>query len=368
MGHGFSFPDFLDGFGAGIYLLFFIMQIDLWLRRRDRKAHLFLAIASSGALIVDLTGTIIRRTEGGVSVFVAFLNLLGAAVTILSILELIGILAQYPTKRIERITEACVIPLCILTPYFPSLFMLFAFLLIGLLLSGMVKALLASRKGNRESGLIAKGFLILILCLISDILKELKLLTLPYGLPIFGFLIMFLTSAHAINERFAEVEVASRTDPLTGMKNRRGFLEAGDWAVIRARRSRIPLCVLLCDVDFFKKVNDKLGHNVGDFLLKEIASLLHRRVRGQDIVARWGGDEFILLLPDTDLDGAYYLAESIRSSVARMSFNYEGAIFSVTISIGIAEHKIGTNLEDTIALADLALYRAKEEGRNRVVC
>jgi len=106
MGHGFSLSDFLDGFGAGIYLLFFIIQIDLWLRRRDRKAHLLLAIASSGALTIDLTGIFIIHTEGDVGAFVAFLNLLGAAVTVLSLLELIGILAQNPTRIIERITGA----------------------------------------------------------------------------------------------------------------------------------------------------------------------------------------------------------------------------------------------------------------------
>jgi len=163
-------------------------------------------------------------------------------------------------------------------------------------------------------------------------------------------------------ERLGEAAV---TDPLTGLPNRRGFEQAMRLELERAGRSRQPLSLILGDIDCFKQVNDKHGHQQGDSVLKRLGAILERSKRRADVAARIGGEEFAVVAADTDEPGAYMLAERLRTEVER-SFSEQTA--SVTISFGIASFPgHGESLDDLSRAADEALYAAKSLGRNRSV-
>ncbi len=136
---------------------------------------------------------------------------------------------------------------------------------------------------------------------------------------------------------------------------------------MRSRRSKKPVAVVIADIDHFKEVNDAHGHAAGDAALRALAAAFRASVRAQDAVGRWGGEEFIFLLPDTGLEGAVRVAEFLRTAVADLPIRHEGHDIELTISLGVASHAPGSNFEDTIGVADACLYRAKDQGRNRVI-
>lgn len=156
-------------------------------------------------------------------------------------------------------------------------------------------------------------------------------------------------------------------DPLTGLSNRNYFRnELKKFVSLSARYNR-ALSVIMLDIDFFKKINDTYGHDVGDNVLKNVSEILMRHVRTHDVAARFGGEEFVMLLPETSLGGAVVVAERIRTAVENVDFNPAGCRHNVTISIGVAEYLgDGTDVEEVIKKADEALYKAKSSGRNRV--
>lgn len=157
------------------------------------------------------------------------------------------------------------------------------------------------------------------------------------------------------------------TDPLTKVANRRRFGERLDEEVQRRNRSGRPFCVLLCDADHFKKVNDTHGHHVGDVVLQYLARVLSDGVRTNiDVVGRLGGEEFGVILPETALVEALEIAERIGAQMRGHEFSAGSARFRVTISIGLVESLDGSG-EDALRLADENLYRAKHAGRDRVV-
>jgi len=155
---------------------------------------------------------------------------------------------------------------------------------------------------------------------------------------------------------------------LTGIYVRRHFLEryAEDFA--RSKRHNLKLSVLMIDLDHFKQCNDAYGHLVGDIVLKEIAKIMKDFVRQVDLIGRYGGEEFVLALPDTDRNSAIAVAERIRQEVERHKFKAYDETIAMTISAGVATYPDnGDDVQVLIDKADQALYRAKEEGRNRVV-
>lgn len=173
-----------------------------------------------------------------------------------------------------------------------------------------------------------------------------------------------LSEAYALLAlKSVELEKASITDTLTGLFNRRRLDEAYAHELDRAQRYAKPVSLIIGDVDHFKSINDTHGHQTGDEVLKTIADLLRNGVRAVDIVGRWGGEEFLVICPDTDLDGAVALAEKLRLSIETEPF---AAIGSATSSFGIAQYRAGESFKDTVARADTALYKAKINGRNRV--
>jgi diguanylate cyclase (GGDEF)-like protein len=164
-----------------------------------------------------------------------------------------------------------------------------------------------------------------------------------------------------------EILHMAMTDSLTQAPNRRALMQQAEQAL--ARRSALPLALLMIDVDHFKRINDSHGHPAGDEVLRAVAALLAGRLRRPDILGRYGGEEFCVLAPETDRDGALKLAESLRATVAAAALAADATVLQVTISIGFALCPPGAQrqLPELLAEADCALYAAKQAGRNRVV-
>jgi diguanylate cyclase (GGDEF)-like protein len=157
------------------------------------------------------------------------------------------------------------------------------------------------------------------------------------------------------------------TDDLTGLVNRRRFIEALQAEIERARRFGSPLTVVLADIDDFKRVNDDFGHHAGDIALRSFADLIRSHVRDVDVPGRIGGEEFAILLPETDADGAASVAERMRQSLSSVKVPVsDDRGVRITASFGVAEHRPGQSGDDLLRVADAALYRAKAEGKNRV--
>ncbi len=159
---------------------------------------------------------------------------------------------------------------------------------------------------------------------------------------------------------------ASRRDPLTGLWNRMAFDEALHREIELARRAQRPLSLVVFDVDHFKRINDHYGHDAGDALLRCIAATAERCCRASDIVYRYGGEEFVLLLGNTDLMGACRVAERLRRQVARSRCRHHDVELKATISLGVADWREGEDGAELFRRADEALYQAKASGRNCV--
>ena len=159
------------------------------------------------------------------------------------------------------------------------------------------------------------------------------------------------------------------TDPLTKLFNRRHMIESAERELARFQRNQHPIGVLLLDIDHFKVVNDSHGHDVGDKVLVEVANSIKAELRTQDLIARWGGEEFLAILPDTNLEQARASAERVRQALMQQRWCFDGKSVAITISVGVSEAEEGDELINVIKRADKALYRCKDNGRNRVeVC
>jgi two-component system cell cycle response regulator len=170
-----------------------------------------------------------------------------------------------------------------------------------------------------------------------------------------------------LRQRNEELDQISRTDALTGLRNRRHVQEYLARLVSLARRNAEPIAVLMVDIDHFKSVNDRHGHDAGDAVLRQVADRMARNIRLEDMVGRWGGEEFLVVLPCTATEGAAELAERLRQVVADEPYRLgDGDVIPVTISLGCAA-SLTDDAGALVRSADAALYEAKEAGRNRVV-
>ncbi len=163
-----------------------------------------------------------------------------------------------------------------------------------------------------------------------------------------------------------QAEQIARQDPLTGLHNRRAFLELAQPYWSSANRGGHPLSLIMMDIDHFKQINDRYGHSAGDSVLNEVSLILSQNSRGSDIIARWGGEEFILLLTDTDLNSAAAYAERLRQAITTVYVPTKQDMVKVTASFGVAEYSENMELKTLIDTADQRLYQAKEQGRNQV--
>ena len=177
-----------------------------------------------------------------------------------------------------------------------------------------------------------------------------------------GFVFMGKDRADAINHRLAAV------DDLTGVANRRAIIAALDLDVARAVRSREPLALMMLDIDHFKQVNDRWGHQAGDAVLRAVAQGLQQRVRAQDLIGRYGGEEFLLVLPHTAREGAQQLAQELCAAVQATPCTWGEESIPVTVSIGVFAGCLepGVQSDQLLQAADSAMYRAKAAGRNAV--
>lgn len=166
---------------------------------------------------------------------------------------------------------------------------------------------------------------------------------------------------------FREVRSQAHTDALTGLRNSRAFQEALRVELQRASRHRRPLGLILLDIDAFKQLNDQRGHPAGDAALAALGEIVRGAVRKEDIPARYGGDEFAVLLPETTTEGGEAVADRLLRSVRAHRFSHEGRRIAVSISAGVAFWRPGMSAARLLRAADQALYRAKRAGKNRVV-
>jgi diguanylate cyclase (GGDEF)-like protein/PAS domain S-box-containing protein len=179
--------------------------------------------------------------------------------------------------------------------------------------------------------------------------------------------------ASEITERvhlYQEIQRLADRDSLTGCYNRRCFMNRASEEILRALRYKNPLSLMMVDIDHFKEFNDTYGHQVGDKLLCRMVSLCQRQLRAQDVLGRYGGDEFVVLMPETDREGAMIAAERLRSKVERLKIHTSAGNLSITVSMGIGNLERGFDssktLDGLVKSADTALYAAKAAGRNCV--
>ncbi|MBN2403534.1 MAG: diguanylate cyclase [Spirochaetes bacterium] len=170
-----------------------------------------------------------------------------------------------------------------------------------------------------------------------------------------------------LGETMKQLEIAARTDPLTNLLNRRRIIELIEIEAIRFARNKKLFSIVIADIDFFKSINDNYGHDEGDVVLKSIADTITATIRKQDSVSRWGGEEFLILLPETDANGAKNLTGKIREKLAVSSLVPLNIDLKVTMTFGIAEYDENIFIDSTIKKADIALYEGKNKGRNCVV-
>jgi diguanylate cyclase (GGDEF)-like protein len=163
------------------------------------------------------------------------------------------------------------------------------------------------------------------------------------------------------------LDLATRIDPMTGLANRRDIVGKIEQEHSRAKRHQRTYSIIMADIDDFRQVNDTYGINSGDDVLFELSCVLRECVRNEDICARWGGEEFLFLLPETGLDGALAVAHKINQSVAMTEFKVNRPGIRITVSLGVAEYHAGHTVNDCLKKVEQAMLSAKQAGKNRYV-
>ncbi len=165
-----------------------------------------------------------------------------------------------------------------------------------------------------------------------------------------------------------QLEVSSKTDPLTNLLNRRGAIELIENEISRFHQTNTPFSIILCDIDHFKHVNDTHGHDAGDFILEKMGDIFKSGRRKHDVVARWGGEEFLVLLPETEIEDGKSMAEKFRKEIETVELEHKGYEIPITMSFGVSQYGRGSDsLDSCLKIADENLYEAKDSGRNLVI-
>jgi diguanylate cyclase (GGDEF)-like protein len=379
----------IDAFGAGIYAMTLAHHLDQWWRRRDKSSHLWIATSALGALMVNLTGAVLRDWGASPPRWLPTINMLGVAIALISLFELVRANAGRRAGKLRRALEAATLLPALRyamtgnSALVPPLYLLSVAFLVGAL--GL--SLRDARSGDVEARVLSIGLCILFATLLYDLLSELQVLPRQPGWPIVGFSLLYLAATRAqsirqereydellslrseleqrVRQRTTELEAAnahldrlSRTDLLTGLINRR--------AMVEHLQSQRDGCILMIDIDHFKQINDQFGHDAGDRALVQAGQALTRSLGAGAVLARWGGEEFLVHLPGATLASALERAEAARVAVAQLRTGPADER-ALSASFGVAPVNTSAELGRTLASADAALYRAKNGGRNRVV-
>lgn len=355
--------------------------------------NFWLALSALGALVVAISGLVLHHFSEVMTSGMITLNLFGVAVALISLYELALAIGDRQPSRWVRMVELLILALTLLLLALPPGLLLPPLFIASMLflLAAFLVALKSAASGNNESRLMAVALIILLLTLSRDVLAVAGLLPQAPLLPILSFALLYLAAAHVLSlrydreyselvdlrnalearvrERTLELEAVnrrldllSRTDTLTGLANRRSFVEGA-----RGRLHDAPGVLVMTDIDFFKRINDTWGHMVGDDALRVVAQALGSPLADNELLARWGGEEFIALLEVSSLEEGAARAEEMRAAVAAATCLAEGERVPLSASFGLSLVAQGGDLDEAIGLADEALYEAKRAGRNRVV-
>ncbi len=235
--------------------------------------------------------------------------------------------------------------------------------------------------GGMRKGLVNIGiFIIIVSIMLFSPYEELLGTAYPYEFRsrlIYSFLTVTLLfgfyeysrqkSFQFIRDLGQKYERQAMQDPLTKLPNRRGMWEHLEYERNRSMRSKENMSLLICDIDLFKQINDEHLHEGGDYVLRKLSKFFVKSLRKQDKVARWGGEEFLFLLPETSEKDAYFLAEKIRESVKHTQFSFNGKEILITLSFGFVEVSEEWSIDKAINRADKYLYEAKENGRDQTM-
>jgi diguanylate cyclase (GGDEF)-like protein len=203
---------------------------------------------------------------------------------------------------------------------------------------------------------------------VNDAMSDQRLLFAKLAIMLIGFSMVLLYVWFFVIESHQDLRQSALTDALTGVFNRRAIVRESEREIALARRASRPISVIAIDVDLFKSINDRYGHNGGDLALRAVADLLRTGLRGTDLIARLGGEEFVVILPETNIQGALHIAEKLRSRLASTPIALPARSIHITFTAGVAQ-LIGSdlNFDSILGRADQALYRGKAAGRNCVV-
>jgi diguanylate cyclase (GGDEF)-like protein len=317
--------------------------------------------------------------------------------------ELIWNVIEKPTPLLIRLVQALYAALSVVYLFAPDLAVHYTvrpfwqMLIVLSMFPVLWVVVRQTQQGNQDARLLLYGFVVFVLCGTNDLLINLNVYT-DNGtrlLPI-GFLAILVAMGTCLAGKFnlmltsLEYQVALRTeelsqvneelekannslvemtriDPLTGLLNRRGLSAEAEIERQRFIRQREPLALMMADIDHFKRVNDKYGHACGDKVLSEIATLFRDHIRDIDRVARWGGEEFVLLFPGTDRDGLANIADKLKQRIEHFEIEYEGRLLKIIMTFGGAIYQASETIYECLARADAALYEGKTGGRNQVV-
>jgi diguanylate cyclase (GGDEF)-like protein len=172
---------------------------------------------------------------------------------------------------------------------------------------------------------------------------------------------------HLIQERTTELRLLATKDPLTGLLNRRHFFQLAEEECARCHRYERPIAAAMLDLDHFKKINDNHGHAIGDEALRLTAAAIRKELRQQDLICRYGGEEFVVLMPETDAQRGYEVQERIRAGITQIGLRDGDQGVPLRVSIGVTQWHPPESIEQAIARADANMYQAKAAGRNRVI-
>ena len=362
---------FIDGVCALVLLgalarLAFPDEASLWLQQHNSFSAGPEAVVSTGTALclLMLAASLLLRQYGN-AVISQIMSVLAYSAPALALVGFVlGV--QEPHARMSLTTVLMLVPLCVATA-----------------LSTVYHGFLRPLFGPTRSSALARRHLALVM--MAPYLLGVSIIDISPDAAEISFLVLIVASSQIVGlvvallvlsfgnlERRSHImrrraEMRAMRDGLTGAMNRASFTHHAHREIVQQRSIKSTVSLLFVDADHFKRINDTYGHNMGDQVLKRIIRLMRGCLRKGDTVARWGGEEFIVLLPATDLRGALLIAEKIRQRIEVEHFDELASGLQVTVSIGCVEMSSSEGLDELIAMADRALYEAKHRGRNQTV-